>query len=296
MRLRAIDPSRPGLSDQRRRMAATTAADLAAPARYLRHAATRSPRSAAPGPGPGQPRVPRLAGADVVGDRSHHRPGGGRRLWAVHNSAPGAAACAGRFQGRTAGQRERSLSAARSRDDLQAGRRLRPAAGHPAVQRRATPGSGPGSRAPARTRGIAGALTHPGRRRRRWRRKRPVTNRGRDAELRDRALRRSRLATAGGLAGALGLTGAFSTAAAVTFSGKPVAAPAKPPRVPVATAPVQQAPPPPLVVVRTVHHAARTGWVGAPAPPAQAPRPIAVAPAPAPPPPPPCVSTPSHPC
>jgi hypothetical protein len=119
----------------------------------------------------------------------------------------------------------------------------------------------------------------------------------REGTLRDRALRRTQAATLGGVAGALGLTGAFSTAAALTFSGKPASAPHHPaPDVPAAAAPEQQAPPAPLVVVHVVHHASRGGgtvYAAAPAPPNRAPQAMPAAP---PPPLPACVSTPSHPC
>jgi hypothetical protein len=132
---------------------------------------------------------------------------------------------------------------------------------------------------------------------------------------RDRALRLVRLATFGGLGGAVGLSGAFSVAAALTFSGKPVAATLRPtpapPQVPMAANPVQAPPPTPVVVQQVVHQPAAaysaTGsrLASGPRPPAQAPAalggPAAAAPVglPAPPPPPPapvCHSTPSAPC
>ena len=103
-----------------------------------------------------------------------------------------------------------------------------------------------------------------------------------------------RLATFGGLAGALGLTWAFSNLAEAYFSGKPPAPP-RPPQVPLAAAPVQK---PPAEVVTVVHHPAPVRGV-APAPAGgAAPRPPAQGPAPPPPPPPPpvCHSTPSKPC
>ena len=56
---------------------------------------------------------------------------------------------------------------------------------------------------------------------------------------RNKAIWAVRLATFGGLTGALGLTWAFSNLAEAYFSGKPPAPPT-PPRVPVAAAPVQQ--------------------------------------------------------
>lgn len=117
-----------------------------------------------------------------------------------------------------------------------------------------------------------------------------------DVHHRDRGRRRARLLTWAGIAGALGLSGAFSTAAAATFSGKQATAPPRPPAVPRLATPVQHPPPPPVIVEQVVHHASRQAYPNpgaamAPAPPRQGP-----VPAPPPPPPPACVSTPSHPC
>jgi hypothetical protein len=119
---------------------------------------------------------------------------------------------------------------------------------------------------------------------------------------RDRAIWMVRLATFGSAAGALGLTWVFADASQAYFSGKPApsSAPVVPP-VPVAAAPVQQAPP---VIQTVVHHPYQGGGYKAPAPapaPApggSAPRPPAQGPAAPPPPPPPpvCHSTPSKPC
>ena len=103
---------------------------------------------------------------------------------------------------------------------------------------------------------------------------------------RDRAIWFVRLATTGGVAGALGLTWLFSNAAEAYVSGRsPVQTP---PRVPVAAAPVQK---PRDTVTTVVHHPAGTAGGSAPRPPSSGP-----VSAPAPPPPPTCVSTPSHPC
>jgi len=105
---------------------------------------------------------------------------------------------------------------------------------------------------------------------------------------RDRAILIVRVATFGGLAGALGLTWVFSNLAEAFFSGKAPAA-QLPHAVPVAAAPVQKAPP---VVQTVVHHSGYPPTSGgAPRPPSQGP-----AAAPAPPPAPVCHSTPSKPC
>ncbi len=112
----------------------------------------------------------------------------------------------------------------------------------------------------------------------------------RNEELtRDRAILIVRLATAGGLAGALGLTWLFTNLAEAFFSGKAQPVPL-PPVVPVAAAPVQKAPP---VIQTIVHHpgTAPSKSGAAPRPPSQGP----VA-APPPPPAPACHSTPSKPC
>jgi hypothetical protein len=126
---------------------------------------------------------------------------------------------------------------------------------------------------------------------------------------RDRAVRLVRRATIGGLVGAAGLTGIFSGAAVLTFSGKPVAVTLHPspppPPVPVAAAPVQAAPPTPIVVVQVVHHqaAAYSASGGsyasstAPRPPGQLPVAVGLPALPPPPAPAPvCHSTPSVPC
>ncbi|HEY1419812.1 MAG TPA: hypothetical protein VGG90_03790 [Candidatus Dormibacteraeota bacterium] len=106
---------------------------------------------------------------------------------------------------------------------------------------------------------------------------------------RDRAILIVRVATAGGVASAVGLTWLFATLAETYFSGRPPAA-QLPPNVPVAAAPVQKAPP---VIQTVVHHPGYAPAAGgtAPRPPAQGP-----AAAPAPPPAPVCHSTPSKPC
>lgn len=116
-----------------------------------------------------------------------------------------------------------------------------------------------------------------------------------DPTLRDRATRLVRRATLAGVAGAVGLTGIFSIAGALTYSAKPVAAhpPPPPPQVPVAAIPVQA---PPTVVVHVVHHPAQgtSSW-SAPRAPGMAPAPMAALafpPAPRPV----CHSTPSRPC
>jgi hypothetical protein len=151
--------------------------------------------------------------------------------------------------------------------------------------------------------------------------------RGRD---RDRGWRLVRRGTVGAVGGALGMTGLFSTAAALTFSGQqspPPGHPAAAPGVPHDSAPVQSAPPAPIVIRHVVHLPApppqvvvvtptpvpgarptpprppRQTPTAAPAPPPRAaspaPPPPSDAPAPPPPPPPPptCLhSTPSRPC
>jgi len=109
-------------------------------------------------------------------------------------------------------------------------------------------------------------------------------DRKKELEIRDRAMRLVRTVTLGAVFGAGTMTGVFSTAAAITFSGKPVAQVVVAPVVPVGPVPVQKAPAP----------AAFAGSVGAPAAGAA---PQAAAPAAAPAPPAPvCVSTPSKPC
>lgn len=108
--------------------------------------------------------------------------------------------------------------------------------------------------------------------------------------IRDRAINLVRLATLGGVAGAIGLTWLFSNLAIAYFSGQPVGAQsAPPPLVPVLEAPIQS---PPALILRVVHHPA--SWSasgGTPRPPGQGP-----AAAPPAPPPPACHSTPSRPC
>lgn len=122
-----------------------------------------------------------------------------------------------------------------------------------------------------------------------------------DPGHRDRAMGRVRRGTVGAVGTALGLSGVFSAAAAVSFAGNQTSAPpVSPPFVPVEAAPAQAPPPTPPVVIRIVHHPATlAGGGAAPRPPAQAPAPAGRAPSVAPPPPPPpplCHSTPSHPC
>ena len=114
--------------------------------------------------------------------------------------------------------------------------------------------------------------------------------------VRDRALRMVRLSTTTAIVSALGLTGAFSTAAAMTFSGKPAAHRDAAPVIPLRAAPAQAAPPAPIVInqyVRVAYgsYAMAATSTGAPAAPAAQP-----GAAPPPPPPPACVSTPSKPC
>lgn len=112
-----------------------------------------------------------------------------------------------------------------------------------------------------------------------------------DTGTRDRGILTIRLATVGGVLGAVGLTWMFSDMAEAYFSGKPAPTPA-PPKVPAAPAPVQATP---EVVTKVVHHAyagpAVSSGYSAPRAPGAAP-----GAAPAPPPPPACHSTPSHPC
>ena len=100
--------------------------------------------------------------------------------------------------------------------------------------------------------------------------------------IRDRALRMVRTITLGVVFGAGAMTGVFSTAAAMNFSGKPVARVSVSPVVPVEAPPVQKAP------VTTIF----AGATGS-APQAATQAPAAAAPAP---PPPVCQSTPSKPC
>lgn len=119
---------------------------------------------------------------------------------------------------------------------------------------------------------------------------------------RDRALRKVSLWTAAGIAGAAGLTGAVAALTATSFAAaSPKLTPSAAHPVPVEAAPVQSAPPTPLVIVRITHAPAAAGS-GSLRPPLSAPT---AAPAPAgggassappPPPPPACHSTPSHPC
>lgn len=106
---------------------------------------------------------------------------------------------------------------------------------------------------------------------------------------RDRAILIVRLATVGGLAGALGMTWLFTNLAETFFSGKAPAA-QLPPAVPVAAAPVQTAPP---VVETVVHHPGYAPTSGGAAPRAPSQGPVRAA---APPPAPACHSTPSRPC
>ena len=111
---------------------------------------------------------------------------------------------------------------------------------------------------------------------------------------RDRAILIVRLASFGGVIGALGLSWGFSDLAEAYFSGKSAApTAATPPEIPVAAAPVQKAP---RVIQKVVHHPYQGG--GAYYPVGSGPRPPALGPGqpPPPPPPPPCHSTPSKPC
>ena len=118
--------------------------------------------------------------------------------------------------------------------------------------------------------------------------------------LRTRAFRMIRRLTISAGAATVGLTGAFTAAAAVTFAGGSNPPPA-PPAVPLKPTPQQTAPPAPIVDVKVVHQAgyapgtyrppASSGGVALPRPPVSAPGAM-----PAPPPPPVCVGTPSKPC
>jgi hypothetical protein len=122
-----------------------------------------------------------------------------------------------------------------------------------------------------------------------------VVNRAQPQRTRDRAIWIVRLATFGGVAGALGLTWLFSDLAQAYFSGQAATPKAGvPPKLPLEAVPVQKAP----TVVQTVVHHPYQGGSTAPAPAGTAPRPPAQAPAAAPPPPPApvCHSTPSKPC
>lgn len=109
---------------------------------------------------------------------------------------------------------------------------------------------------------------------------------------RDRAMLIVRVATFGGMAGALGFSWLFSNLAYAYFSGKtpavPIAAP--PPEVAVAAVPIQK---PPTVIRKVVHH---VGWP--PGAVSSGPRPPYQGPGwgPLPPPKPVCHSTPSLPC
>ena len=115
---------------------------------------------------------------------------------------------------------------------------------------------------------------------------------------RDRALRTVTRSTTSAIVGAVTLTGAFSTAAAMTFSGRQTTHHQAPPIVPAMAAPAQVAPPAPIVTTQYVRvpygtyvaYAGATTSAGVPAPAAPG------AAAPPPPPPPACVSTPSKPC
>lgn len=123
-----------------------------------------------------------------------------------------------------------------------------------------------------------------------------------DAAIRDRAYRLVRRTTISVICSVVALTGIFSTAAALSFSGKPVAARHDaPPVLPSAAPPVQKAPPAPVIVKRVVYvpygaSGSYTGTTTSGA--AAAPAPAGSGPVAAPPPPPPpaCVSTPSKPC
>jgi hypothetical protein len=129
---------------------------------------------------------------------------------------------------------------------------------------------------------------------------------------RDRALRRTASWTAGGVAGAAGLTVAISAASAAGFAAAThTSAPAAVPVIPIETVPSQSQRPTPAVIVQVIHVAGATvrGRAGTSlSPPKRAPGPVAAVPAsggqagsappppPPPPPPPVCHSTPSHPC
>lgn len=125
--------------------------------------------------------------------------------------------------------------------------------------------------------------------------------------IRDRAFRLVRRATFTAVGSAIALTGAFSTAAAFTFSGKPVDTHHDvTPVLPNEAAPVQKPPPPPIIVTQVVHVPAAYAYGGssgsgggaAAAAAAAVPRPPGAAPVALPPPPPApvCISTPSKPC
>jgi len=125
--------------------------------------------------------------------------------------------------------------------------------------------------------------------------------RGSEVAIRDRALRLVRRATVSVICSVVALTGVFSTAAALTFSGKAAAHHEAPPVIPSAAPPVQKARPAPIVVTKVVHvpygsYAAYS--TGTKSTGGSAAQPPAQGPAAAPPPPPPaaCVSTPSKPC
>ena len=119
---------------------------------------------------------------------------------------------------------------------------------------------------------------------------------------RDHALRRVASWTTGGISGAVVLTGALSVVSAASFAvaTSSSSAPSHVPGIPPEAAPVQSAPPSPLVIVRVVHVPASPGNSYARssriAPPRKAPSAGSPPPPPAPPPPPVCHSTPSHPC
>jgi len=124
-----------------------------------------------------------------------------------------------------------------------------------------------------------------------------------DVAIRDRALRVVRRATISAVGTVVALSGVFSVAAALTFSGKPAAHQEKPPVVPSAAAPVQKPGPAPIVITQVVRvpYGSSVSYKGttssgggsvASAPSSSG----APAAAPPPPPPPACVSTPSKPC
>ena len=126
--------------------------------------------------------------------------------------------------------------------------------------------------------------------------------------IRDRAFRLVRRATFTAVGSAIALAGAFSTAAAVTFSGKPIDTHHDvTPVLPNEAAPVQKPPPPPIIVTQVIHVPAASVYTGgsgsgggaAAAAAAAVPRPPGAAPIAVPPMPPApvgCVSTPSKPC
>ena len=117
-----------------------------------------------------------------------------------------------------------------------------------------------------------------------------------DPRTRDRSLRFLRRATVGGAGAALGVSGIFSVVAAQTYSGTSTTTTSAVavPSVPIAPAPIQVAPPTPIVITEVIHHPGQgtTRVSSGPRPPGQAPAPAAYPAPPAPV----CHSTPSRPC